>query len=63
MRTLLWGFKFSDLSTALANYWQMFFFVGLVPDLMALLLLYDNLASLPIQFMVFQLLQNVLLKE
>lgn len=55
MRTLLRRFKFSDLSTALANYQQMLFFVGLFPDLMALLLVHDNLASLPIQFMVFQL--------
>lgn len=62
MRTLLWGFKFSDLSTAVANYWQMFFFVGLVPDLMALLLLYGNLASLLIQFMFFQLKSAVTAK-
>lgn len=54
MCKLPWRFKFSDLSTALANYWQMVLVHFSFPDLMALLL-YDNLASVPIQLMVFYL--------
>lgn len=51
---LPWRFKFSDLSTAAANYWQIILVRFSFPDLMALLV-YDNLASMLIQLMIFSL--------